>query len=107
MPHYLIAFRQSPEAWSALTRAPEDRRDALRSTVEAAGGTLHGLWYAFGAHDGYVLVEYPDNVAAASAILPVVASGAFSYETTVLLTVEEALEALDRAKGVAYRAPGG
>jgi uncharacterized protein with GYD domain len=106
MPHYLIAFRQAPEAWSALIQAPEDRRDALRATVEAAGGTLHGLWYSFGAHDGYVLVEYPDNVAAASAILPVVASGAFTYETTVLLTVEETVAALERARSLPYRKPG-
>lgn len=106
MPVYLIAFDQSPEAWSALVESPEDRRAALAETVEAAGGTLHGLWYAFGKHDGYVLVEYPDNVAAASAILPVVGTGYFRYETTVLLTVEETVAALERAKGVPYHKPG-
>jgi hypothetical protein len=52
-----------------------------------------------------MIVELPDNVAAASASLIVVASGAGSWRTTVLLTAEE----MDRVtqSGVTYRAPRG
>ena len=54
------------------------------------------------------LVELPDNVTAAAVITTVAASGAFSGgETTVLLTVEEMVEALQKAGSVAYTPPGG
>jgi uncharacterized protein with GYD domain len=108
MPLYLIRFSYTPEAWAKLVKEPEDRRETIGALLEAAGGKLHGLWYAFGDHDGYVLGEAPDNTSAASALLAVAGSGAFhSLSTTVLLTVEETLDALRRAQGVAYRPPGG
>jgi uncharacterized protein with GYD domain len=66
------------------------------------------LWYAFGDHHGYVLAEAPDTTMIASALVTVAASGAFSsLSTTVLLTVEETLEALRQAQSLAYRPPGG
>jgi hypothetical protein len=44
----------------------------------------------------------------ASALVTVAGSGAFSsLSTTVLLTVEETLDALRRAQGLTYRPPGG
>jgi uncharacterized protein with GYD domain len=108
MPLYLIRFSYTPEAWAKLIKEPEDRRETIRPLLEAAGGKLHGLWYAFGDHDGYVLAEVPDNTTAASTLVTVAGSGAFrSVSTTVLLTVEETLEALRRAQSMAYRPPGG
>jgi uncharacterized protein with GYD domain len=72
-----------------------------------AGGKLHGYWYAFGDADGYVPGELPDDVAAASTLTKVAASGVFaSVSTTKLLTVEEMLAALRGARDVEYRAPG-
>src|SRR6266545_3423219 len=86
MPLYLIRFSYTPEAWAKLVKEPEDRRETIGALLEAAGGKLHGLWYAFGDHDGYVLGEAPDNTSAASALLAVAGSGAFrSLSTTVLL----------------------
>jgi uncharacterized protein with GYD domain len=107
MPVYLTRFTQTPETWASLIENPEDRRGPVGATVEAAGGKLLGLWYAFGEYDGYVLIEAPDNVQVASLLTGVAASGAFSrFETTPLLTVEELLAALEKAKGVSYRPPG-
>ena len=108
MPLYLIRFSYTPEAWANLVKKPEDRRETVGPLLEAIGGKLHGLWYAFGDHDGYGLVEAPDNTAAASFVVTVTGSGAVrSVSTTVLLTVEETLEALRGAQGIAYRPPGG
>src|SRR5262245_53589986 len=102
MPLYLIKFSYTPEAWAKLIKKPEDRRETIGPLLDAVGGKLHGLWFAFGDHDGYVLCEAPDNTAAATAVLTVTGTGAFrSVETTVLLTVEETLQALQRAQGVA------
>lgn len=104
---YLVQFKLTPETWARQIDRPEDRRQVLEPVFAAAGGKLHGLWYAFGDADGYVLGELPDDVVAASTVTKVAASGAFaSVSTTKLLTVEEMLEALRGAGGVAYRAPG-
>lgn len=104
---YLIKFSHTPETWARLLANPEDRRAALGAVVEAAGGKLHGLWYAFGDADGFVLMEAPDDVIAAGLLVKVASTGTFTnVSTTKLLTVEEALDALHRGGGVEYRAPG-
>jgi uncharacterized protein with GYD domain len=107
MPLYLTKFSYTPETWARLVRNPEDRRKAAQEYIESVGGKLHGFWYAFGDHDGYNLFEAPDNVSMAAVALAITGGGALSsLETTVLLTVEETMEALGRAGQIGYRAPG-
>ena len=107
MPLYLSKFSYTPEAWARLIRNPEDRRKAAEAYIESVGGKLHGFWYAFGTHDGYNLWEAPDNVSMAAVALAISAGGALSsLETTVLLSVEETMDALRRAGQVQYRPPG-
>jgi uncharacterized protein with GYD domain len=99
---YLIRFGYTPQEWANTITQPEDRRQTIGPLAEAIGGKLHGLWYAFGDHDGYALAEAPDNTAIASVVLALTGSGKFrSLSTTVLLTVEETLEALGRAQALA------
>ncbi|MFI8101203.1 GYD domain-containing protein [Streptomyces sp. NPDC086023] len=87
----------------------------VRGKHNERGATGRGLggwrtttrWYAFGTHDGYHLWEAPDNVSMASVALAISGGGALSsFETTVLLTVEETLDALAGAEHIRYRAPG-
>jgi uncharacterized protein with GYD domain len=86
---------------------PEDRRRAAEEYIESVGGKLHGFWYAFGEHDGYNLWEAPDNVSMAAVALAIGGGGALSsIETTVLMSVDETIEALRKAEQVRYRAPG-
>ena len=104
---YLMRFSYTSETWSKLIQNPEDRRAAARSYIEQVGGALHGFWYGFGEYDGYAIFEAPDNVAMAGAALAISAGGALaSVETTVLMTVEETIEALAKAKSVSYKRPG-
>jgi uncharacterized protein with GYD domain len=104
---YLTRFTYTPETWAKLIKNPEDRRAAATQYIESVGGKLHGFWYAFGTHDGYNLWEAPDNVSMAAAAIAIGAGGALSsIETTVLLTVEETLEALEKASSIRYRPPG-
>ena len=106
MPMYLSKFSYTPETWARMIRNPEDRRQAAQTYIESVGGKLHGFWYAFGEHDGYTLWEAPDNVSMAAVALAIGGGGALSsLETTVLLTVEETLEALRKADAVSYRPP--
>ena len=107
MPLYLTKFSYTPETWARLIANPEDRRQAAQSYIESVGGKLHGFWYAFGSHDAYNLWEAPDNVSMAAVAVAISAGGALSsLETTVLMTVEETMDALGRAGEVQYRAPG-
>jgi uncharacterized protein with GYD domain len=107
MPLYLSKFSYAPETWARLIDNPEDRRAAAQSYIESVGGKLHGFWYAFGTHDGYNLWEAPDNVSMAAVALAITGGGALSsFETTVLLTVDETIEALTKVKQIGYRSPG-
>lgn len=107
MPLYLTRFSYTPATWAKLIQHPEDRRAAAARYIEAVGGTLHGFWYAFGEHDAYTVYEAPDNGAMAANAMAISAGGALSsLQTTVLLTVEEMLDALQQAASITYRPPG-
>ena len=107
MPLYLSRFSYTPETWARLVSNPEDRRTAAASYIESVGGKLHGFWYAFGPQDGFTLWEAPDNVSMAAVALALSGGGAISsLDTTVLMTVDETIEALQKAGQVQYRAPG-
>ena len=107
MPLYLTRFSYTPETWARLIQHPEDRRAAAQQYIESVGGKLHGFWYGFGAHDGYNLWEAPDNVSMAATAIALSAGGALSsIHTTVLLTVEETIAALQKAGSIRYRKPG-
>jgi uncharacterized protein with GYD domain len=108
VPLYLTKFSYTPETWARLIGTPEDRRAAAKTYIESVGGKLHGFWYAFGTHDGYNLWEAPDNVSMAAVALAISAGGALSsFETTVLMSVEDTMDALRKASHVRYRPPAG
>src|SRR3712207_841383 len=103
MPLYLTKFGYTPETWARLIGNPEDRRTAAQTYIQSVGGTLHGFWYAFGAYDGYCVWEAPDNVSMAAVALALSSGGALSsVDTTVLMTVDEAMDAMGRAAEVKY-----
>ena len=107
MTMYLSRFSYTPETWARLVKNPEDRREAARTYIESVGGKLHGFWYAFGERDGVTLWEAPDNVSMSAVAIAIGSGGAVSnLETTVLVTVEETLDALRRAQDIQYRPPG-
>lgn len=107
MPLYLTRFSYTPATWAKLMKNPEDRRAAASAYIESVGGKLHGFWYSFGEQDGYNLWEAPDNVSMAATSLAIGAGGALSsIQTTVLLSVEETMQALAKAAAIKYRSPG-
>jgi|1186.fasta_scaffold362901_2 uncharacterized protein with GYD domain len=108
MPQYLGRFSYSSSAVQALVQSPQDRETAAREVVEALGGRLLGFWFAFGEFDGVFVVELPDNASAASLAMIVGGSGTMTrFETTPLLGMDEAQDAMRKAGGAAYRAPTG
>ena len=107
MPLYLSRFNYTSGAVKALIDKPQDRSSAAREMAESLGGKLVGFWYAFGEFDGVFLMEAPDNASAAAVAMAVGASGALSdIETTVLLDMDEAQDAMRKAGAATYQPPG-
>ena len=107
MPLYLGRFSYTTDAIRALVNDPSDRSAAAREVAESLGGKVVGFWFAFGEYDGVFLMEAPDNASAAALAMAVGGSGALStIETTVLLDMEEAQEAMRKAAAATYRPPG-
>ena len=106
MARYLFLGSYSTEGARGLLReGGSRRREAVARLLEGLGGRLEAFYYGFGETDLYMIVDVPDNVAAASASLVVGASGAGRWRTVVLLTAEE----MDRAaaSGAPYQPPSG
>jgi uncharacterized protein with GYD domain len=62
------------------------------------------MYFCLGENDVILIADMPDHISAAALGSTACASGMARTKTTVLLTVQEADEAL--SKPVAYRAPG-
>ena len=107
MAHYLIEVSYSKEGINQLIASPQDRSAVVKAIVEGMGGKMESFYYAFGDYDVVVIAELPDNTSAAALAMAVGGSaGISSYKTTVLLTMEEAMEGMRKASGTGYRSPG-
>jgi uncharacterized protein with GYD domain len=105
MPKFLIEASYSVEGVKGVqAKGGSSRRDAVATVADSVGGTLESFYFAFGDRDAYVVVDLPDNEAAAAVALTVNAAGGATAKTTVLLTPEEVDAAAQRS--VEYRAPG-
>jgi len=106
MAFYLIRAQYSSPAVETMVKHPQHREEALRKTCEALGGKLHHFFFSFGEYDAIVLAELPDNKAAAALSMSAEGSGAVTMvNTTVLLTVAEAMDAMKAAQTDQYAPP--
>jgi uncharacterized protein with GYD domain len=105
MPKYLFEAKYTPEGVNGLKKAgAASRAAAVADMCSGLGGSLDSFHFAFGGVDAYVVVDLPDDEAAAAAAFTVGASATTQVTTIKLLTVEEADAAISRS--VAYRPPG-
>jgi uncharacterized protein with GYD domain len=105
MPKYLFEANYTPEGVRGLKEAgAASRAKAVNDMATGLGGSLESFHFAFGDVDAYVVVDLPDDEAAAAAAFTVGASAATKLKTVKLLTLDEADAAIGRA--VAYRPPG-
>jgi len=105
MPKYMFITNYTSEgAKGVLSAGGTARRTAAAAAIKAVGGKLESFYFGFGERDAYVVVDLPDDEAAAAVALAVNASGGATVKTTVLLTPEQVDEAAKRS--VDYRPPG-
>jgi len=105
---FMSQFSYTSEAWAALVKNPENRRAVLKAATEKLGGRLIDLYYCFGEYDGIVISEYPDETTATAGILAAISPGHVkAVKTTLLVTVEQAVEAMRKASSIVYPGPKG
>lgn len=80
------------------------RTKAVTALAESLGGSLESYYFAFGDDSYFVVVDLPDDEAAAACALAVSASGAVSNSTIKLLTPKQVDAAVKLSPK--YRAPG-
>jgi len=107
MPLFMAQFAYTPETWSALIHAPQDRAAASDAMVRHFGGRLVGLYYTPGAeYDGFALFEAPDDAAAAAIEISTVALGHLrSNRLLRVLSADEMHKALQQAASAPNIAP--
>jgi uncharacterized protein with GYD domain len=103
MPIYMYQAAYTAESWAAQLKKPQNRVEAVgRQACKAVGGKLLGGWYCFGDYDLVIVAEVPNNQSMSAIALAIAAGGAIkSSKTTVLMSGEEIVGALKKAKAVA------
>jgi uncharacterized protein with GYD domain len=66
-----------------------NRLDAARKAYESAGIKLSHFWMVTGQYDMIAILEAPDDVAVAKAILTSASQGSFTTETSRAFTEDE------------------
>jgi len=108
MSFYLYQISYSKEAVRSMVATPSDREAAARKLIEALGGKLHHLFFAFGEYDVICLIEGPDDKMMMAGAAAVASAGTVSKSSTVkLMTSADAMAAMEMAGKVtgAYKAP--
>ena len=87
---YISRGRFTSDAVKGMVAKPENREEAVSKLCESVGGKLIGWYLTFGHHDWLAIGEFPNEKAAASAILAAAAGGSLSdIETTVAMTAKD------------------
>ena len=104
MPRYITFFSYTGEAAKAMIDRPSDRTAAAKALVESLGGTQEAFYWMQGKHDGFLIAELPDGVAASALAGAVGASGAVTgAETHQIFDTNEQAAIVEQA-GAALRA---
>ena len=98
MAHFMLRWQFTNASAKAMVGKPQDRTEQATTLIESFGGTLHHYYFAFGDYDGVAICEFPENTAVAACSMTAASTGAFSrFETTALLTAQEAEAAMKQA----------
>ena len=108
MARFITFFSYTGEAAKAMIDRPSDRSAAAKALVESLGGTQEAFYWMQGEHDGFLITNPPDGVAAAALAAAVGASGAVvGLQTHQIYDHDEQAAIMQRAKtaGMAYKPP--
>ena len=87
-----------------LREGGSSRTKAVAALAESVGGSLESYYFAFGDDSYFIVVDLPNDEAAAACAITVTASGAVNNSTVKLLTPEQVDAAVKLSPS--YRPPG-
>ncbi len=100
----MLQLSNTPEAWAALIKRPQNRMEAVRKSIENLGGSIKAFWMCFGEHDVIGILEMPDNVSAAAFSMAIGGGGACTnIKTTPLMSIEDGIAAMTKAGKCGYK----
>src|SRR5437762_7912945 len=88
MPTYIAMLKWTPQGLQNVKQSPS-RLDAARKGFEAAGARMKDFYMVTGQYDMIAIVDAPDDVALAKAILGSTSQGSITSETCRAFTEEE------------------
>jgi uncharacterized protein with GYD domain len=104
MPKYVLFFSYSNESAKAMIERPSDRSAAAKALVESLGGTQEAFYWMQGKHDGLLIANLPDGVAASALAAAVGASGAIVRAESHQIFDHDEQAAIVKQAGAALRA---
>ena len=100
MHKYLSRAVLTPEGIKNLQKQPPTALKAgIAKFTASVGGKLETWYFDFATATGWAIIDYPDEVAAATAQMTVNAAGFARVTLTPLLTAEDADKAVAKAGG--------
>ena len=108
MPRFLTFFSYTGESAKAMIARPSDRSAAAKALVESLGGKQEAFYWMQGKHDGFIIANLPDGVAASALAAAVGASGAVvGLETHQIFDHDEQAAIVKQADAAlrAYKPP--
>ena len=107
MPLYMVQFAYTSDAWATLVDTQEDRSVAIASVAATMDSRMVSYYLTFGEYDGFTLIEAPDEVTAAAIVMVAVKTGHLkTTKTTTVLSVEDGMAAMRKARQASFLAPG-
>lgn len=98
MPRFITFFSYTADSAKAMIERPSDRSAAAKALVESLGGTQEAFYWMQGQHDGFLITNVPDGVAAAALVAAVGATGAVErLETHQIFDHDEQAAIVERA----------
>lgn len=98
MANYLIEVGYTPQSWSSQIDSQANVIDRITPALQACGGKLQCMYYAFGEVDLIGVIDFPSPEDAAAFGIAVGSSGALRlYRTTPLLSIDQGIESMRRA----------
>jgi uncharacterized protein with GYD domain len=89
LPYYILLINWTEQGISKINES-SDRYNALKASLEKAGGKLVGGYYTFGEYDVIIIIEAPNDETVMSLMLKVGSAGNVRTKTLKAFTADEA-----------------
>lgn len=106
MTKFLVQVSYTQKSWSYLVKQPQNRLDHMKIVIENLGGKIDDAFLSFGDFDVVGILDLPDNLTAAALSMALMAGGGIkNIKTTPMLTWENGVKAMIKAKKASYKPP--